>query len=48
MDDKDIDIRKALLDFVNNIDDDEEVGPDINITACAIDVTGSLGVWGIS
>jgi len=48
MSEKETDIRQDLLDFVNTIDDEDDEGPDMHMVACNIDVTGSLGVWGIN
>lgn len=43
-------IRKDLATIVGSIDDenDEEKEPNVTIAMSAIDVTGSLGVWGIT
>lgn len=41
-------IRQELLDFVNTLDEDEDEGPDEFMVARILDVTGSLGVWGIN
>lgn len=42
-------IRQELLDFVNAVnEDDEDEGPDEFMVARVLDVTGSLGVWGIN
>ena len=43
-------IRKDLATIVGSIDDenDEEKEPNVTIAMSAIDVTGSLGVWGIA
>ena len=41
-------IRQELLDFVNALDEDEDEGPDEFMVARILDVTGSLGVWGIN
>lgn len=42
--------RKELASIVGSIDDenDEEKEPNVTISISAIDVTGSLGVWGIA
>lgn len=44
------DIRKELAAIVGSIDDEdtEEKEPNVTISMSAIDVTGSLGVWGIA
>jgi len=44
------DIRKELAELVGSIDDenDEEQEPDVTISMTMVDVTGSLGVWGIA
>ena len=49
----DKDIRKELAAIVGSIDDendenDEEKEPNVSISMSAVDVTGSLGVWGIA
>lgn len=42
-------LRKPLADIVAAInDEDEDNEPDINIQLTVNDITGSLGVWGIS
>lgn len=42
-------IRKGLAEIVNAIsEDDEDNEPDVTIQMTANDITGSLGVWGIS
>ena len=42
--------RKELVSIVGSIDEenDEEKEPNVTIAMSAIDVTGSLGVWGIT
>ena len=42
--------RKELVSIVGSIDEenDEEKEPNVTISMSAIDVTGSLGVWGIA
>ena len=46
----DKDIRKELVAIVGSIDDEdeEEKEPNVSISMSAVDVTGSLGVWGIA
>ena len=46
----DKDIRKELAAIVDSIDDenDEEKEPNVSISMSAVDITGSLGVWGIT
>lgn len=46
----DKDIRKELAAIVGSIDDEneEEKEPNVSISMSAVDVTGSLGVWGDS
>ena len=46
----DKDIRKELASIVGSIDDenDEEKEPNVSISMSAVDVTGSLGVWGVA
>lgn len=46
----DKDIRKELAAIVGSIDDEdeEEKEPNVSISMSAVDVTGSLGVWGIT
>lgn len=42
-------LRKSLADIVSAIDDEgQESEPDENIQLTTNDITGSLGVWGIS
>ena len=44
------DIRKELAAIVGSLDDEneEEQEPNVSISMTAVDVTGSLGVWGIT
>lgn len=46
----DKDIRKELAAIVGSVDDEdeEEKEPNVSISMSAVDVTGSLGVWGIA
>lgn len=46
----DKDIRKELAAIVGSIDDenDEDKEPNVPISMSAVDITGSLGVWGIA
>ena len=46
----DKDIRKELAAIVGSIDEEneEEKEPNVSISMSAVDVTGSLGVWGIT
>ena len=46
----DKDIRKELAAIVGSIDDenDEEKEPNVSISMSAVDITGSLGVWGVA
>ena len=46
----DKDIRKELAAIVGSIDDEdeEEKEPNVSISMSAVDITGSLGVWGIA
>ena len=46
----DKDIRKELAAIVGSIDDedDEEKEPNVSISMSSVDITGSLGVWGIA
>lgn len=42
-------LRKSLADIVAATDDeDKDDEPDINVQLTTNDITGSLGVWGIS
>ena len=46
----DKDIRKELAAIVGSIDyeNEEEKEPNVSISMSAVDITGSLGVWGIA
>ena len=46
----DKDIRKELAAIVGSIDEEneEEKEPNVSISMSAVDITGSLGVWGIA
>ena len=43
-------MSKELVAIVGSIDDEnaEEKEPNVSISMSAVDVTGSLGVWGIA